>query len=172
LSYLPSSSIFWDPHIKYSAYSNKREKQPSIFKFFLEHSSLTWFLFVCLVGVLLFMLFNAKRKQRAIPVIHPLKNTTVAFTQTIASLYLKEQNHKNLVDKKITYFLEKVRTKYLLNTTNLNADFIQNLASKSGNEIQKTRYLVNTIITLNKKEECTQEELLVLHKMMANFFKN
>lgn len=172
LSYLPSSTLYWDPQIKYSDYSNELEdNQQSVFKFFLEHETLTWFLFVCLAGVLLFMLFNARRKQRAIPVIHPLKNTTVAFTQTIASLYLKEQNHKNLVDKKIAYFLEKVRIKYLLNTTNLNSNFIQNLASKSGNEIQKTKYLINTIITLHKKSECTQEELLVLHKMITNFFK-
>lgn len=154
LSYLPSSTLFWDPQIKYSEYSDEREdNQQSVFKFFLEHKTLTWFLFVVLVGVLLFMLFNARRKQRAIPVIHPLENTTVAFTHTIASLYLKEQNHKNLVDKKITYFLEKVRTKYLLNTSNLNKDFIQNLASKSGNEVSKTKYLINTIITLHKKSE-------------------
>lgn len=172
-SYLPASTLFWDPQIKYSKYSDEREEnQQSVFKFFLQHQTLTWFLFVSLAGVLLFMLFNARRKQRAIPVIHPLENTTVAFTQTIASLYLKEQDHKNLVDKKIGYFLEKVRTKYLLNTTKLNKDFIHNLASKSGNEIRNTKYLINTIITLDKKSECTQEELLVLHKMIANFFKN
>ncbi len=170
-SYLRPSTILWDPHTKYSKFSNKRDDKNSVFKFFLQHKTLTWFLVIVLVGVLLFMLFNAKRKQRAIPVIHPLQNTTIAFTQTIASLYLKEQNHKNLVDKKIAYFLEKVRTKYLLNTTNLNKEFIYNLASKSGNEIQKTKYLVNTIITLHKKSECTEEELLVLHKMIANFLK-
>ncbi len=172
LSYLPTSTLFWDPHIKYSQYSNGRDNdKESVFKFFLQHQTLTWFLFVSLAGVLLFMLFNARRKQRAIPIIHPLKNTTVAFTQTISSLYLKEQNHKNLVDKKIAFFLEKARTKYLLNTSNLNKEFIQNLAAKSGNEIRNTKYLINTIITLSKKSECTQEELLVLHKMIVNFFK-
>lgn len=172
LSYLPSNTVFWDPQIKWSKYVNNRDNdQESVFKFFLQHKTLTWFLCIMLAGVLLFMLFNFRRKQRAIPVIHPLQNTTVAFTQTIASLYLKEQNHKNLVDKKIAYFLEKVRTKYLLNTNNLNKDFIRDLAAKSDNEIRNTKYLINTIITLNKKSECTQEELLVLHKMIVKFFK-
>ena len=172
LSYLPTTTVFWDPQIKYSKYSDERDDdQQSVFKFFLKHQTLTWFLFVSLAAVLLFMLFNARRKQRAIPIIYPLENTTVAFTQTISSLYLKEQNHKNLVDKKIGYFLEKVRTKYLLNTSNLNKDFIEILAAKSDNEIRNTKYLINTIITLNKKSECTQEELLVLHKMIVNFFK-
>ncbi|TXD50712.1 DUF4350 domain-containing protein [Polaribacter sp. IC063] len=171
-SYLPSSTLLWDPQIKKSEYSNQPDKDnESVFKFFLQHETLTWFLFVSLVGILLFMLFNARRKQRAIPIILPLENTTVAFTQTISSLYLKEEDHKNLVDKKIAFFLEKVRTKYLLNTNILNKNFIHHLAAKSDNKIQNTKYLINTIITLNKRFECTQEELLVLHKMIDNFFK-
>jgi hypothetical protein len=171
-SYLPSKTIIWDPLIKKSDFSDQQdEDNTSVFKYFLQHKTLTWFLVVSMVGILLFMLFNARRKQRAIPVINPLENTTVAFTQTISSLYLKEQDHKNLVDKKIAYFLEKVRTKYLLDTSNLNTDFIKNLAAKSNNKLQNTKYLINTIITLNKKSECTQEELLVLYKMIENFFK-
>ncbi|MDD7914046.1 DUF4350 domain-containing protein [Polaribacter ponticola] len=170
-SYLPNKTVFWDPHIKKSLYSNKKdEDNTSVFNYFLQHKTLTWFLIVSSAGILLFMLFNARRKQRAIPIIKPLENTTVAFTQTISSLYLKEEDHKNLADKKIAYFLEKTRTKYLLNTSNLNQKFIQVLASKSGNKIQNTKYLINTIITLNNKSECSKEELLVLHKMIEKFF--
>lgn len=170
-SYLPSNPTLWDPLIKSSKFDDyKDEDKPSIFSFFLAHRTLTWFLMVSLFGVLLFMIFNARRKQRPIPVIEPLKNSTVEFTQTIANLYLKEQDHKNLVDKKIAFFLEKVRSKYLLSTANLNKEFIEKLAAKSGNELQKTKYLINTIILLNKKVACTEEELLVLHKMIKNFF--
>ncbi|WP_233269954.1 DUF4350 domain-containing protein [Polaribacter sp. L3A8] len=170
LSYLPNAPVIWDPQIKSSKYQDEKEDNTNVFKFFLAHKTLTWFLFVSLIGLLLFMLFNARRKQRPIPIIAPLKNSTVAFTQTIANLYLKEQDHTNLVDKKIAYFLEKIRSKYLLSTANLNADFIEKLASKSGNELQRTKYLVNTIITLNKKSECSEEELVVLHKIIENFF--
>ncbi|WP_298777430.1 DUF4350 domain-containing protein [uncultured Polaribacter sp.] len=171
-SYLPSSTLIWDPQIKKSKFSNQKDQDnKSVFKFFLEHEALTWFLVVSLIGLLLFMLFNARRKQRVIPEINPLENTTLDFTQTISSLYLKENDHKNLVDKKIAFFLEKVRSKYLLNTNNLNKDFINKLALKSGNKIHQTKYLINTIITLNRKEECSAEELLVLHKMIDNFFK-
>ena len=172
-SYLPSSTLLWDPHIKNSKYSNNnKEDSRSVFSFFLEHETLTWFLWTAFAGLLLFLLFNAKRKQRAIPIIPAPENTTVAFTQTIASLYLKEEDHKNLADKKITYFLEKVRVKYLLKTNNLNKEFIEKLALKSGNDFNKTKYLVNTIITLNKRSLCSQEELVVLHKMIDNFLKN
>jgi hypothetical protein len=172
LSYIPKDAILWDVHTKSSAYSDAKEARASIFKFFLNHKTLTWFLCISSIGLLLFMLFNARRKQRAVPVLEPLKNTTVAFTQTISNLYLSEGDHKNLVDKKIVFFLEKVRSKYLMSTANLNADFIEKLAAKSGNEIQKTKYLINTILTLNKKTTCSEEELIVLHKMIENFLKN
>ena len=171
-SYLNSSNLLWDPQIRTSLFSNDKSKDnTSVFKFFLQHKTLTWFLVVSFIGLILFMIFNARRKQRAIPVIKPLENTTVAFTQTISSLYLKENDHKNLVDKKIAFFLEKVRSKYLLDTTNLNKDFIEKLAAKSGNKLHNTKYLINTIIALNKKAECSEEELLVLHKMIENFFR-
>ncbi len=169
LSYLPVNTILWDEHIKSSRYAPNKDDSTSVFSFFLEHQTLTWFLYLAFLGLLLFMLFNARRKQRAIPVIPPLENTTLAFTQTIASLYLKEGNHKDLVDKKITFFLEKVRTKFLLNTNNLNSRFVEKLASKSGNNLQQTKYLINTIKALHKKTICSEEELVVLHKMIINF---
>jgi len=147
------------------------DKKDSIFKFFLGHPSLTWFLFVSLFGLLLFMLFNARRKQRAVPIIKPLQNSTVEFAHTIANLYLKEADHKNLVDKKITYFLEKIRDKYLIDTNNLNSQFIEKLALKSNNDLASTKYLINTIIALNKKTECTDVELMVLNNMIEKFFK-
>jgi len=171
LSYLPDGEVIWDLQIKSSSYHERKNRDESIFKFFLKHPTLTWFLMVLLTGLLLFMIFNARRKQRAIPIIEPLENSTVAFTQTISSLYLKEGDHKSLADKKIKFFLEQVRTKYLLDTNNLNTKFIENLALKSGNELQKTKYLINSIISINKKTECSEEELIVLYRMIDNFFK-
>ena len=54
------------------------------------------------------MIFNAKRRQRVVPIINPLPNTTLDFTKTIGNLYYQEGNHQNIVDKKIIYFLEKI----------------------------------------------------------------
>ncbi|QXP61948.1 hypothetical protein H0I26_12850 [Olleya sp. HaHaR_3_96] len=171
-SYLPDGDALWDPQIKSSKFSNKKEdKQDSIFTFFLKHPSLTWFLAVSFFGLILFLTFNAKRKQREIPIIKPLQNSTKEFVFTIANLYLKEGDHKNLIDKKIAYFLEKIREKFLISTNNLNTQFIEQLASKSNNELSSTKYLIHTIIALNKKTDCTQEDLLVLNKMIENFFK-
>ncbi len=168
-SYLPNKPILWDLHIKKSKFGKPPKDNRSVFKFFLAHKPLKWFLFVTLTGIILFMLFNAKRKQNPIPIKVAEKNTTVAFAQTIANLYLEEEDHKNLVDKRISFFLEKIRSNYLLDTSNLNALFIEKLAAKSGNDIQRTKYLIHSIISLKNRTECSEEELIVLYKMTKNF---
>ena len=48
---------------------------------------------------------------------------------------------------------------------------MEKLASKSGNDLQKTKYLIHSIIDIDKKTECTEEQLMVLLKMIDNFFK-
>lgn len=169
-SYMPNRNILWDPQVKYSNYTNNNEEnKPSIFNFFWSNPSLKWALYVGFFGLILFMIFNARRKQRSIPIITSLKNSTVEFTHTIANLYLKEQDYKNAVDKKIKYFLEKVRTKYYVDTNNLNKPFIEKLAIKSGNRVDATRYLVNTIKSLNKKHECSEIELIRLNNLIEIF---
>ncbi len=171
LSYLPDNrTIIWDPQVKFSK-NNKQKDDTSPLKFFMKHPTLKWALYIAFIGLLTFLLLNARRKQRAIPELKALKNSTQDFTHTIANLYLKEDNHKNLVTKKITYFLEKIRTNYHLDTRNLNTDFIEKLAAKSGNTVQSTKYLINTITTINKRSQITQDELVRLNTLIENFFK-
>ncbi len=177
LSYLPSNETYWDPLIRRSKIDSSRtdndgdEDTESVFAFFWRHKSLKWSLYLAFIGLLTFMLFNARRKQRAIPVIDPPRNSTVEFTHTIANLYLLNNDHKDIVNKKIQYFLEKVRSNYYIDTRNLNSEFINRLAAKSGNDIKTTKRLINYIIELDKKSYCTQEELMSLHKMIDNFLK-
>ncbi|TCI91106.1 DUF4350 domain-containing protein [Tenacibaculum sp. M341] len=175
LSYLPNRLTLWDPHIRRSkenARNQDRNDSTSALNFFSQHSSLKWSLYVAFIGLLTFLIFNARRKQRAIPEVKPLKNSTKDFIHTIANLYKGEQNHKNLATKKIIYFLEKIRSKYHIETRNLNKEFIEKLAAKSGNTVHTTTYLINTIITVNKRSECTQDELVRLNTLIENFLQN
>ncbi len=173
-SYLPDRDIILDTQRHRSTYNQNKGDRPktSALNFFYSNPSLKWSLYVAFFGLLLFLFLNARRKQRAIPELKPLKNSTQDFTHTIANLYLKEENHKNLVTKKITYFLEKVRSLYHIDTQNLNDSFVEKLAAKSGNTEHTTKYLINTIITVNKRSQCSQDELIRLNTLIENFFKN
>ena len=116
------------------------------------------------------MVFNAKRRQRIIPIVKPLENTTVGFVKTISNLYYETQDHKNLIDKKITYFLEKIRSDYNLDTTNLNDEFITKLSQKSGKNKESVKKTINFINWLRTKNEFFEENLLKLNTHIEKFY--
>ena len=127
LSYLSYGTIFFDSRNK-ERYSLSR----SPLRFILSKPALKWAWILSLMALLVFIIFNAKRKQRIIKIIKPIENTTVAFTKTIGNLYYETKDHNNIIDKKITYFLEDIRRVYFLNTQLLDEKFVNTLTLKSG----------------------------------------
>ncbi len=109
LSYLPKSDIYWLTNQKLAANSEK-----SMLDLIFKNPALKWAWYIFIFGTIIFMLFNAKRKQRVVPIIKPLENTTVDFAKTIGNLYYQEGDHTTIIDKKIIYLLEKIRNEYLI----------------------------------------------------------
>ena len=116
LSYLPDDDVYFDSYSKRQTPYGDAEEESNL-SWFLEQLSFRWAWYTALIFLLLFMIFNAKRRQRIIKIIKPLQNTSLAFVKTISNLYIETQDYKNLIDKKITYFLEKVRTDFNIDTT-------------------------------------------------------
>jgi len=172
LSYFPDEDIYFDSYTKYfnSYYGNTRQR--SDLGWFLEQTSFKWAWYSALILTLLFIVFNAKRKQRVINTINPMENTTIGFVKTISNLYFETQDHKNLIGKKIIYFLEKVRTKYNMDTSVLNEEFITTLASKSGKKKEHIKKLVNFINWLRTKNEFFEDNLIKLNKHIEEFYSN
>lgn len=141
LSYIPKGDIFW-----YTKMQHDENISGSPLRYIFSQPALKWAWYLFLIGMLIFMIFNAKRKQRVVPILQPLSNSTIDFTKTIGNLYYQEGDHKNIIDKKIIYFLEKIRTEYLIDTTKLDEDFIKKLQHKTGKDekdIQELVFLIN-----------------------------
>ncbi|OIV41304.1 DUF4350 domain-containing protein [Flavobacterium johnsoniae] len=141
LSYIPKGNIFWYTKTHYN-----ENISDSPLRYILSQPALKWAWYLFLIGMLIFMIFNAKRKQRVVPILQPLSNLTIDFTKTIGNLYYQEGDHKNIIDKKIIYFLEKIRTEYLIDTSKLDDEFIKKLQHKTGKEekdIQELIFLIN-----------------------------
>lgn len=128
-----------------------------------------WLIFI--YGLLLYALFNAKRRQRIVPIIKPLKNTTVEFTQTIGNLYLQELNATSITVKKIIYFLDKIRSRYYLDTKTLDEEFVKRLHAKSGKDIQLIKEIVYRINKFNKNKYAEQEHLIQFNELMEKFWE-
>ena len=140
MSYVPKGNIFW-----YNKSFNDKRISSSPLRYIWSQPALKSAWYLGLIGILIFMIFNAKRKQRIVPIIKPLPNLTVDFTKTIGNLYYQEGDHTNIIDKKIIYFLEKIRTDYLLDTSKLDDDFITKLHYKTGKDEKDIRELIQLI---------------------------
>lgn len=166
LSYLPKQQIIWDNN-----YKSGRKVITSPLRYILQNTALKWAFYISMFVLILFIIFRGKRTQRIIPVINKLENATVDFTRTIGELYYQHGDFTNIIDKKIQYFLEFVRTNYYLDTNQLNVSFIEKLAVKSTNTKEDAKALVDYLVFLKSKNNHNEQELIELNKKIEHFTK-
>jgi hypothetical protein len=168
LSYLPQGRILWDEHYK----TDPRYTHVSTLSFILTNSSLRWGYYTGVIFILIFVLFSIKRRQRIIPVVAPFRNSTLEFTQTIGRLYFNGGDHRNIAEKKIRHFLEYVRSRYYIDTHELNEDFVNKLSSKSGLEHDRIQYMTQVMRSLVSKQSIADTELIQLNNLIEYFKKH
>lgn len=166
LSYLPVSvkHVFWDEY-----YKSGREGATTPLRFFLSNIFLKWALWLSVIALLIYVYIEMKRKQRIIPVIEPLRNTTIDFVHTVASVFMSRNDHTAIARKKFQYWMEFIRRKYFLATHKVDPIFIDLLVQKSG--IDKT--LISAICVVGLKtghEKITQSELIQLSENIDKFY--
>ncbi|MBA4139776.1 MAG: hypothetical protein H0X70_04595 [Segetibacter sp.] len=168
LSYLPAetSKIYWDEFYKLGP-----EGAATPFRFILSNEFLRWALRLSLIGLVLYVFFEMKRRQRVIPVITPLKNSTLEFVKTVAGVYFNDKDNNSIVDKKVSHFLEFVRSRFNIATHNMDEDFIQQLHRKSGVDKDKVSELVKLFSALPAQTRVTDIMLLNLDRNIDHFYK-
>jgi len=164
-SYLNTdNTIYLDNH-----YKSGKAFYTSPMYIFLNTKELKWSYYIALIGAVMYVLFEGKRKQRAIPVVKPLQNQTLTFTRTISDMYFEKNDQKAIVDHKINYFLNYIRSKYYLEDTDLNEDFIKKLSSKTGHTLEETDALFRYINSLKKKSLISDSEIIKLNKLIQKY---
>ena len=180
ISYLRSDpkNIYWDEYYKNTSSSRRKnnnsrtEDNFSSLSVIRQHPPLLWAFWLAIAGLLLYILFNVKRKQRVINIVKPNANTTVTFTETVGRLYLQKKNNSHIAEKMITYFYEHIRNKYFISTATINDEFINSLSGKSGVSKEKTQQLFSLIERIQSEENVDDAELLQLNTEIENFYKN
>jgi hypothetical protein len=167
LSYLPVQEVIWDEHYKVG---NVQRDSP--LRVVFNSPALMTAYSVLLLSILLFIIIGVKRRQRIIPVVKPLPNTTLDFVEIVGTLYYQTGNHKNIADKKMTYFLEHIRTTFQVKTTMYDDVFINRITNLSGIERERIHALFYYFSDLSIKQSITQQELLKLNRLIETFHKN
>ncbi|MGI4760902.1 MAG: DUF4350 domain-containing protein [Janthinobacterium lividum] len=166
LSYLPTGRpVWWDEYQKQG-----RAGEQSVLRVVFSQPSLRTAYYLLWVTALLFILVEARRRQRVIPVLRPLPNTTLLFTRTVASLYRQGRNHQRIADKKTALFLDYLRTRFQEPAPDLGDEaFRERLSQKSGVPRPRLDELVRLINFARTAPTVTDRELLSLSRAMHDF---
>ena len=171
LSYLPSKTIkrfIWDESFRYA----RRGEHFSTLGFISRNPPLLWAFWLLLLLLLIVYLFDSKRRQRQIPVIPPLSNTSLDFVRTIGRLYYQRRDNHNLASKMVTHFQDQVRTRYHLAVTTPEDGFADRLAYRTGYPKQALAGLVEYMQQLPSKAFVSDEELLDFYRQLEAFYKH
>jgi hypothetical protein len=160
LGALPKGNIYW--YAQPFGYGEGESGSPM--RYILSQPALRWAYWLAFIALIIFFFFNAKRKQRIIPEVEPVRNTTVDFAKTIGNLYLQEGNHHTIIEKKIIYFLEKVRREYMVDTYSLDDAFIEKLHLKTGADKENIQKTVQLIKKHRHQFESSEADVIELNK--------
>ncbi|NME70870.1 DUF4350 domain-containing protein [Flammeovirga aprica] len=148
-------------YIKTEYYSLGRKGHNSPLRVLLGNDGLREAVYLLLLIIFIYLIFEAKREQRPIPNIIPPKNESLKFVNTLGQLYLGQKNNKNILDKRKQYLLNHILNKYNINLNKQdNWEDLELLSFRSGIEIEKIKKL---FISLDK---------LVMYSMSDESFKN
>ena len=167
LSYLPNAeTLIWNEH-----FTRTNSADKSILRVLFKYHQLRWAYYIALFGLITFILFEVKRRQRIIPVIDRLKNTSVEFVQVVGKVYYEQRNNRDIAEKKVVYLLEYIRTKYRLKTINLDEEFKAALVKISSATEDTVEELLSTISILKEGQMVRDDQLIRLNKIIEKFYK-
>jgi len=186
-SHLPKGNIYWHHDFgKYSPYRGVPQPtyskqgdsdqlnypKSSPLQYIMRVPALFTALILLMIGALLYMVFQSKRRQRIIPTIEPNENSSVEFVKTVSTLYFQQKRHDKLIKHKELVFLSFLRQHYYVSSPKITANFITKVAQKSG---IGENYIKDIFISLTKGKEnknVSESELISLYNKLEYFYKN
>ncbi len=174
LSVIPADTkrFVWDEYYLNKRFVDQPSNKKSWFSVLMKYPAFKAALLTAMLGLLLYVFIEMRRKQRVIPVVTKPRNDSLDFVKTIGRLYFDKADHKNLSRKMSSYFLEHVRNVYKIPTSNLDEDFIKNLQYKSGATESDIRSIVSMIQETDASPDVDEKKLAELHKQLELFYKN
>lgn len=149
--------------------------EQSPFREFIKRPPLRWALYLALLGVVLFMIFTARRRQRVIPILSKPANRSLEFIQLIGTLYYQRKDHVDLVRKKFKLFAEELRKTAGVDISDVNTDDREYLllAEKTGMNSDRLKKVIRQIrLVLHSEGNISVEEMRSLIDAMDTIVRH
>lgn len=149
--------------------------EQSPFREFIKRPPLRWALYLALLGVVLFMIFTARRRQRVIPIMSKPANRSLEFIQLIGTLYYQRKDHVDFVRKKFKLFAEELRKTAGVDISDVNTDDREYLllAEKTGMNSDRLKKVIRQIrLVLHSEGNISVEEMRSLIDAMDTIVRH
>lgn len=166
LSHIPQTAdpVWWDAH-----YKPGRSQAQTPLRFVLSTPALWHAYLVLLVGVVLFLIVKARRRQRVIPVIEPPENATVEFVTTLGRLAHRRGNAETMARRRVTYLLASIRGRLDVSADPHTDAWIQQVAARSGVQQADVAALSDTIASIRTADSVSENQLEELDRQIQTF---
>lgn len=172
-NYVNNNTLYWDEFYKYqTAPRTDDDDSNGLFALMKRYPAIRWAVWLTVLLVIFYIVFESKRRQRIIPEIPPVTNTSVEFVKTMGKLYFEHHNNTNLAGKMAQQLLEYIRNRYSLNTQELDEAFMNTLSRKAGYPLENTRVLVYQTLQARQGYPFTDEDLHAYYTATHQFYQN
>lgn len=185
-SHLQEGPIYWDEYSGVSERMGQAANDRSMYgdnyrrslssesplQFILSKPPLTWAWYLLLAGILLYIVFLSRRRQRVIPVLRKNTNTSLEFLSTIGHLYFLQNNHKELALQKMQYFRNFVREKYHLQGLSLDEEYKKKLIQRSEVDADTVQKVLLMHDNIKGASIVTENTLIEFHQAMEQFYRH
>ena len=148
---------------------SREANNDSLLKYILSQRSLKYAYYLLLIFSLLYVFFSSRRKQKAIPIIQPNKNTSLDYIHTVSDLYRAQDQNQKLVLHMRRIFYDKIRNKYFIDPDH--PDFVRKLSKKSKLPIEKINSLVDSF-KASDNYDFNDDQLIRLYNDIQSFYKS
>lgn len=135
------------------------DAEASPLRFFLGQPPLRTALYLALLVITLFLIFNARRRQRVIPVVEQPQNRSLEFVKLIGTLYYHNKDHSDIVRKKFAFFAEELRRLLMVDITDRDADrhSFSVISSRTGLRLEEVETIISDIRKVADRESNVTE---------------
>jgi hypothetical protein len=139
-------------------------------RYFLNNQMLRWSLRFALLAMLIYVFFESKRRQRIIPVIEPLRNTTLDFVSTVGNVYYERRDNKNIALKQISYLMDFIRNKLYIQTSLPQEELVRAVAHKTGIPEIEVENLFSNLNRVQEVNTLDDVSLVAVNNMIDEFY--
>lgn len=148
------------------------KEDTSYLKFILSNPYLRMALLLLIAGVILYIIFRSRRKRPAVPFVDKKKDMTLAFAETITSIYFAKRNPYGLLQVQRKNFYANISKHFFVDLNRREGDReLIILSEKSNKPLEEIKRLV-AVLETKEASSVTEHAISEIAKKQRQFYKD